>query len=127
MTPATWSKLTNGYSGGGVDGIEWQWVTCPIAKTTPLQIHMHGGASKYWFAATVQNARLRTAKLEASSDQGLTWKAASLNNYNIFALDGTLPSDTAWVRVTSVAGDSVVVKDVALKSGEVTTATANYA
>ncbi|KAH6886923.1 RlpA-like double-psi beta-barrel-protein domain-containing protein-containing protein [Thelonectria olida] len=126
MTPATWSKLTNGYSGGGVDGIEWQWVTCPIAKTTPLQIHMHGGASKYWFAATVQNARLRTAKLEVSSDQGSTWKATRLNNYNIFALDGTLPNDAAWVRVTSVAGDSVIVKDVALKSGQVTTATANY-
>ncbi|KAH7166489.1 RlpA-like double-psi beta-barrel-protein domain-containing protein-containing protein [Dactylonectria macrodidyma] len=127
MTPSTWSKLTNGYSGGGVDGIEWQWVTCPIAETTPLEIHMHGGASKYWFAATVQNARLRTASLEVSSDQGSTWQATTLENYNMFTLDGTLPDDTAWVRVTSAEGDQVIVEDVALKSGEITTATENYA
>ncbi|KAH6988551.1 RlpA-like double-psi beta-barrel-protein domain-containing protein-containing protein [Ilyonectria destructans] len=127
MTPSTWSKLTNGLSGGGVDGIEWQWVTCPIAETTPLEIHMHGGASKYWFAATVQNARLRTKSLEVSSDEGSTWKTTTLDNYNIFTLDGTLPNDTAWVRVTSVEGDQVVVKNVALKSSKITTATDNYA
>lgn len=127
MTPATWSKLTNGYTGGGVDGIEWKWTACPIPKTTPLQIHMHNGASKYWFAATVQNARRRTTKLEVSEDQGSTWKATTLNNYNIYVLDGTLSSDTAWVRVTSYIGTKVVVKNVALKSGQVTKGTANYA
>jgi expansin (peptidoglycan-binding protein) len=123
MTPATWTKLTNGYSGGGVNDIEWEWVTCPIAETT---IRMHGGASMYWFAATVENARLRTAKLEVSSDSGKTWTAAVLDNYNIWTLGKTLPSNTAWVRVTSVNGDQVVVENVVLKSGVVTDAAENY-
>lgn len=126
MTPATWSKLTNGYSGGGVNDIEWEWITCPIAATTPLEIRMHAGASKYWFAATVENARLRTAKLEVSSDSGATWTAAVREKYNMWTLDGTLPDNTAWVRVTSVEGDQVVVENVSLQSGLITQATENY-
>ncbi|KAK2022068.1 barwin-like endoglucanase [Colletotrichum zoysiae] len=126
MTPDTWSKLTNGNPGGGVDGIEWEWTTCPFAESTPLQVHMHGGASQYWFAATIENATLRTKKLEVSSDQGATWKTATLHDNNMWEIDGTLPSATCWVRVTSVNGDEVVVKDVALQSGKITKATENY-
>ncbi|KAH0436651.1 extracellular cellulase [Colletotrichum camelliae] len=96
MTPDTWSKLTNGYSGGGVDGIVWEWIACPLPESSPLQVHMHKGASQYWFAATIENATLRTR------------------------------SATAWVRVTSINGDEVIVKDVALASGKVTKATENY-
>lgn len=126
MTPDTWSKLTNGLSSGGVDGIEWDFVQCPITK--PLTIHMHGGASKYWFAATVQNANRRTAKMEVSTDKGSTWKTATrTGKYNMFELDGTLDSDSAWVRVTSHVGTKVVVKDVALASGKETAGTENYA
>ncbi|KAK1963026.1 barwin-like endoglucanase [Colletotrichum sublineola] len=126
MTPATWSKLTNGNPGGGVNGIEWEWIACPFAESTPLQVHMHGGASKYWFAATIENATLRTKKLEVSSDQGATWKTATIHDNNMWEITGTLPSDTCWVRVTSVNGDEVVVKDVALQSGKITKATENY-
>jgi expansin (peptidoglycan-binding protein) len=127
MTPATWAKLTNGYSGGGVDGIEWEWITCPIPESNPLWIKMHGGASKYWFAATVENARQRTSLLEVSSDQGTTWKTAVLDNYNMWTLGSALPTDTAWVRVTSLSGSKVTVKNVELSSGVITKADANYA
>ncbi|KAK1993139.1 barwin-like endoglucanase [Colletotrichum falcatum] len=126
MTPDTWSKLTNGNPGGGVDGIEWEWIACPFAESTPLQVHMHGGASQYWFAATIENATLRTKKLEVSSDQGATWKTATLHDNNMWEITGTLPSATCWVRVTSVNGNEVVVKDVALQSGKITKATENY-
>lgn len=126
MTPDTYAKLTNGATAGGVNDINWEWVTCPIAETTPLAIRMHAGASKYWFAATVENATLRTTKLEVSSDSGSTWTAATLNDPNMWILDGTLPNDTAWVRVTSINGDQVVVENVALKSATVTDATENY-
>ena len=126
MTPNTWAKLTNGYTGGGVDGIEWEWVTCPIPETEPLWIRMHGGASKWWFSATVENARERTAKLEVSSDGGKTWQGTTFNNYNMFVLDGTLPGDTATVRVTSVTGSQVIVDNVVLKSEAITKASENY-
>lgn len=126
MTPSTWSKLTNGDTGGGVNGIKWEWVTCPIPETEPLWIRMHNGASQYWFAATVENARERTEKMEVSVDEGATWKSTTLANYNMHELSGTLSSTTAWVRVTSVTGSQVIVKDVALKSSTVTKGTANY-
>jgi expansin (peptidoglycan-binding protein) len=126
MTPQTWNKLTNGLSWGGVDGIAWQWITCPIPETEPLWIRMHGGASKYWFSATVENARYRTSKLEVSSDGGRTWQGTTLHNYNMWILDGTLPQDTATVRVTSITGSQVVVENVVLKSGTDTKATENY-
>jgi len=127
MTPDTWAKLPNGYTGGGVDGIVWEWVTCPIPEAEPLWIRMHVGSSKWWFAASVENARERTAKLEVSSDQGTTWLKTTLENYNMYILDGTLPGDTAWVRVTSISGAQVIVEDVTLSSGTVTQATENYA
>ncbi|KAM6506940.1 hypothetical protein FALCPG4_018753 [Fusarium falciforme] len=124
MTPSTWSKLTKGYSGGGVDGIEWEWIPCPLPESSSLQVHMHGGASKYWFAATIENARLRTKKVEVSSDNGKTWQVCTLHDPNMYVLDNkTLPDDTTYVRVTDINGGQVVVKDVVLKSGVITKAT----
>ncbi|KJX94702.1 hypothetical protein TI39_contig4164g00009 [Zymoseptoria brevis] len=114
MPPATWSKLTNGMTGGGVDGIEWDWVTCPI--TAPLTIHMHGGSSQYWFAATVENATLRTTKMEVSTDDGKTWKGTKRDTNNFFVVDGVLPTTTAWVKVTSESGSTVLVENVKLES-----------
>lgn len=125
MTPATWSKLTNGLSAGGVNGIEWEFVKCPI--TSPLSIHMHGGASKYWFAATVENATRRTKSLQVSSDQGQTWIATKRDTNNFFVAPGVLKSDTAWVKLTSHMDTEVIVKDVVLQSKKSTTATTNYA
>lgn len=125
MTPATWNKLTNNMKGGGVDGIKWKWIECPL-RSAPLQVHMHGGASKYWFAATIENMTHRVKAVQVSSDSGKTWKSCYLKDPNMWMLDGTLPSDSAWVRVTSVNNKHVIVKNVALKSGVVTKATANF-
>lgn len=109
---------------GEID-IEWEFVPCPI--TDGIQIKMHSGASQYWFAATVMNARLRTSKLEVSSDSGSTWKSTTRNVNNFFELEGGTGSETAWVRATSESGETVIVKDVTLASGKTTKATTNYA
>ncbi|GJC80612.1 hypothetical protein ColLi_03450 [Colletotrichum liriopes] len=87
---------------------------------------MHGGASQYWFAATIENATLRTKKLEVSTDDGATWKTATLHDPNMWELIGTPPSATSWVRVTSINGDEGIVKDVHLQSSKVTRAIQNY-
>lgn len=127
MTPATWNKLTNNNPGGGVDGITWHFAKCPLPASAPLRIHMHGGASRYWFAATVENASRRTRAMQVSSDGGKTWvPAVRTGKYNMFELDGTLDVDSVWVKVTSHTGSSVVVKDVVLASGKVTAGTGNY-
>jgi expansin (peptidoglycan-binding protein) len=125
MTPATWSKLTGGISAGGVDGIEWEFVKCPIKD--PLSVVMHGGASKYWFAATVENATRRTKSLQVSSDEGKTWIATERDTNNFFVAPGVLKSDTAWVKLTSHTDTEVIVKNVVLQSKKATKATTNYA
>lgn len=127
MTPATWSKLTNGMTGGGVDGIQWDFVTCPIAKATPLRLHAHGGSSKYWPSITVENARRRTAKVEYSDDNGSTWVSSTRNTNNFFTASKTLSSNTVYVRLTSHTGTQVTVQNVNLASGSSTKSSVNYA
>jgi expansin (peptidoglycan-binding protein) len=119
------SKLAD--KGLGEINTEWKYVACPI--TSPLEIRMHGGASQYWFAATVINARLHTAKLEVSGDSGSTWKPTTRNINNFFTLagNGGTGTKTAWVRLTSDTGSQVIVKDVDMTSNKITKATANYA
>lgn len=87
---------------------------------------MHGGASKYWFAATVENARDRTDKLEVSTDGGNTYQSATLEDPNLWRVEGVLSSDVATIRVTSDSGSVVVVENVALKSDQITKAASNY-
>ncbi|KAK6858316.1 hypothetical protein PG995_006015 [Apiospora arundinis] len=125
MSPNMFSQLAD--KSLGEIGIQWEHVPCPIAS--PLQVRMHGGASQYWFAATVENAVYRTAKMEVSSDQGATWKPTTRDVNNFFKLEGNggTGSATAWVRVTSETGSQVVLKDVQMKSETTTKAGENYA
>ncbi|KAK8096824.1 uncharacterized protein PG998_005048 [Apiospora kogelbergensis] len=125
MSPDMFSQLAD--KSLGEIGIQWEHVPCPIAS--PLQVRMHGGASQYWFAATVENAVYRTAKMEVSSDQGVTWKPTTRDVNNFFKLEGNggTGSATAWVRVTSETGSQVVLKDVQMKSETTTKAGENYA
>jgi expansin (peptidoglycan-binding protein) len=109
----------------GIINVSWSYVACPI--TSPLSIHMKSGVSQYWFSAQVVNAKLRTAKLEFSIDSGKTWKAATRTTYNFFEYPAGSGAQTAWIRVTSEKGDTVVVKNVSQTGDVRVTATANYA
>ncbi|KAI7156491.1 hypothetical protein KC352_g27516 [Hortaea werneckii] len=90
---------------------------------------MHGGASQYWFAATVENARRRTAKMEVSADGGETWQETVRDTNNFFKLpsNGGTGTETALIRVTSHTGTQVEVKEVDMTSGKKTVAQDNYA
>ncbi|USP74912.1 carbohydrate-binding module family 63 protein [Curvularia clavata] len=125
LSPDMFSQLAD--KGLGEINTQWRYVACPIAD--PLEIRMHGGASQWWFAATVINATLHTAKLEVSSDSGKTWKATTRNINNFFTLPGNggTNTKTAWVRVTSDTGSQVVIEDVDMTSNKYTKATTNYA
>jgi expansin (peptidoglycan-binding protein) len=109
----------------GIINVSWSYVACPI--TSPLSIHMKSGVSQYWFSAQVVNAKLRTTKLEVSIDSGKTWKAATRTTYNFFEYPAGAAAQTAWIRVTSEKGDTVVVKNVSQTGDVRVTATANYA
>lgn len=88
---------------------------------------MKSGVSQYWFSAQVVNASRRTAKLEASVDQGKTWKVATRQTYNFFEIASGVGATSAWVRITSQIGSQVVVKDVPMTGDAVKAAAGNYA
>lgn len=107
-----------GHPAGGIPGIEWKHISCPFAENIPLGIKLHGGASKYWFAATVLNNSVPTTAVDVSTDGGKTWISTKRNSVNIFELkQHPLPTDYVWVRVTSMTGEQTLVKDVKIESG----------
>ncbi|KAK3058162.1 hypothetical protein LTR09_001240 [Extremus antarcticus] len=65
--------------------------------------------------------------MEVSTDQGKTWKAAQRTTYNFFEISSGVGASSAWIRVTSRAGSSVVVQNVPMPPDVVRSATKNYA
>lgn len=88
---------------------------------------MKSGSSQYWFSAQVVNAKRRTAKLEVSTDGGQRWQGTERKDYNFFEISSGVGASTAWVRVTSRSGSSIVVKGVPQQGDAVVKATSNYA
>ncbi|KAK4949515.1 hypothetical protein LTR10_012133 [Elasticomyces elasticus] len=109
----------------GIIDITWDYVPCPVSGG--LQIHMKTGVSQYWFSAQVVNGHRRTAKMEVSTNQGASWKTATRTTYNFFEISSGVGASSAWIRVTSHMGTSVVVKDVPMTSDVIKTAGSNYA
>ncbi|KAH8667386.1 RlpA-like double-psi beta-barrel-protein domain-containing protein-containing protein [Tricladium varicosporioides] len=108
----------------GIIDVAWSIVDCPI--TTPLQLHNKEGVSAYWFSMQVVNANKAVASLEVSTDGGNTWQGTTRQTYNFFENSAGFGTTTVDVKVTSTGGDSVVVKNVNVASGESTTAGSNF-
>ncbi|KAK5136383.1 hypothetical protein LTR08_003509 [Meristemomyces frigidus] len=124
LFPDAFAALDN--PTAGIIPITWDYVPCPKVSGA-LQIHMKTGVSQYWFSAQVVNGDRRTAKLEASIDQGATWTVASRTTYNFFEISAGVGASTAWIRATSHVGTTVVVKDVAMQGDALVTGGSNYA
>ena len=88
---------------------------------------MKSGVSQYWFSAQVVNTHRRTAKLEASTDGGKTWKTATRTTYNFYEIASGVGAATADIRVTSFTGTQVVVKGVPMQGDAVKVGPSNYA
>lgn len=67
------------------------------------------------------------ADLQVSTDGGSTWKGGlQRQEYNFFQNSGGLGTESVAVRAISVDGDAVVVKDVAVRTGNLVTGTSNF-
>ena len=65
--------------------------------------------------------------MEYSTDGGSTWQSGlTRQDYNFFELSSGTGSDTVAIRVESVNGDRVVVKDIAVTGGNSVDGSANY-
>lgn len=74
----------------------------------------------------VVNANVPVASLEVSTDGGNTWRSTTRKYYNYFENQSGFGTDTVDVRVTSVLGGTVTVKDVSVDSGVSVTASKNF-
>ncbi|EMF15502.1 carbohydrate-binding module family 63 protein [Sphaerulina musiva SO2202] len=109
----------------GIIDVTWEYVDCPI--TTPLQVHMKEGVSRYWFSAQIVNANKRVASMEYSTDGGSSWKSGLTRQpYNYFELSSGTGTDTVAIRAESVDGDRVVVKGVSVTGGNLVKGPANF-
>ncbi|MCJ1313831.1 hypothetical protein MMC25_007511 [Agyrium rufum] len=122
LFPDAFAKLAS--PSKGVINVSWSYVTCPIAK--PLQLHNKSGVSAYWFSMQVVNANKAVASLQVSTDKGKTWKSTTRQTYNFFENSSGFGITTVDVKVTSVAGDVVTVKNVVVSPNSVVTAATNF-
>ena len=74
----------------------------------------------------VVNANKGVKSLEVSTDGGSSWKATTRQPYNFFENPSGFGTATVDVKVTSVDGDVVIVKNVGVSSGASTTGTSNF-
>ncbi|KKF94050.1 IgA FC receptor [Ceratocystis platani] len=125
LTPKTWDLFAASSDYHVISGLKWNWTPCPIEEE-PLWVRVHSEATQHWFAITIENARERTSKLEVSPDAGKTWKECSLNDYNLHVLDGSLDTESVYVRATSITGKVVTVPDVSVAKDAVAKADKNY-
>ncbi|KAI0485220.1 RlpA-like double-psi beta-barrel-protein domain-containing protein-containing protein [Xylariaceae sp. FL0804] len=114
--PDDTTTSSGGGGGGGVSG--------------PLVLHSKSGASAYWFSMQVVNARAPVAGLAVSTDggDGDSWRdlAALRTEYNFFEYASGFGAGAVAVKVTSDAGEVVVVEDVVVASDAQVTAGSNF-
>jgi hypothetical protein len=121
LFPDAFSKLE---ANPGIIQTTWDFVDCGIS--TPLQLHNKEGVSAYWFSMQVVNANKGVKSLEVSTNGGSTWQATARQTYNFFENSAGFGITTVDVRVTSIDGDTVIVKNVAISAGASTTADSNF-
>ena len=108
----------------GIIDVTWNYVDCAI--TAPLQLHLKDGVSAYWFSIQVVNAKKAVKSVDVSTDGGSTWKPTTRMDYNFFENPSGFGTKTVTVKVTSVDGDEVIVKNVGVSSGISITTTDNF-
>jgi expansin len=74
----------------------------------------------------VINANKRVESLEFSTDGGASWTSTERQYYNYFQKSSGSGTTTVDVKITSIDGDVVIVKDVNISSGESATASGNF-
>ncbi|CRK38585.1 hypothetical protein BN1723_015362 [Verticillium longisporum] len=108
----------------GIISTSYEFVDCGISS--PIVLKNKSGTSPFWFSMQVVNATERVAKLEVSTDGGSTWQSTQRKDYNFFEQPSGFGTPSVDVRVTSVSGKVVVVRNVPVASDEHATASSNF-
>ncbi|KAM0286929.1 hypothetical protein ACHAQH_000613 [Verticillium albo-atrum] len=113
-----------GTLSAGIISTSYEFVDCGISS--PIVLKNKSGTSPYWFSMQVVNASERVAKLEVSTNSGSTWQSTQRKDYNFFEQPSGFGTSSVEVRVTSVSGKVVVVRNVQVASDAHATASSNF-
>lgn len=122
LFPDAFAKLED--PSKGIIPVSWDIVPCGI--TTPITLKNKEGTSKYWFAMQVMNSNMPISKLEVSIDGGVSWKPTTRKPYNFFEEAAGFGVDIVDIKVTSIDGKSIIVKDVSTVASSTKEAASNY-
>ncbi|KAF2184636.1 carbohydrate-binding module family 63 protein [Zopfia rhizophila CBS 207.26] len=122
LFPDAFAKLAD--PSKGVIPVSWSIVPCDI--TSPIVLKNKEGTSKYWFSMQVMNSNVPVSKLEVSTDGGKTWQGTTRKEYNFFENPSGFGTDTVDVKVTSVNGGSITVKNCGVVPSSKITASSNF-
>lgn len=105
-------------------GIDWEFVPCGVPG--PIKLKNKEGTSRYWFSMQVLNSNFAIKKLQVSTNGGKTWKKTKRAQYNYFERSSGFGTDVVDVKVTSISGKSIVVRNVKVSGSSAQEAHANF-
>ncbi|BCJ44685.1 hypothetical protein GCM10010168_14980 [Actinoplanes ianthinogenes] len=106
--------------GAEVDGIipiKYKLVTNP-ATPGPITVRIKEGASRYWFAARIDNHGNLLSSVQVAAPGG-SFKSAHRTDYNYWLIDGGAGSGPYKIKITDVYGNATTVSGIDMDPGTV--------
>jgi expansin (peptidoglycan-binding protein) len=106
--------------GNEIDGIipiKYKLVTNP-ATPAPISVRIKEGASRYWFAARIDNHANLLSSVKVASGSG-SFKTANRTDYNYWLIDAGAGPGPFKIRITDVYGNTTTVTGIKMSPGTV--------
>ncbi|GAA3337514.1 hypothetical protein GCM10020358_37480 [Amorphoplanes nipponensis] len=114
--------------GQEIDGIiPITYKTVPNAPAPgPLSITFVEGTSQYYWAVSIDNHSNAIRSVSAKGPGG-TFKAAALQDYNVWIIDGQMGSGPFQIKMTDIYGKTITAKNIKLKPQQKQTTSVRFA
>ncbi|GIE29082.1 hypothetical protein Ait01nite_021270 [Actinoplanes italicus] len=106
--------------GNEIDGIipiKYKLVTNP-ATPAPISVRIKEGASRYWFAARIDNHANLLSSVKVASGSG-SFKTANRTDYNYWLIDAGAGPGPYKIKITDVYGNTTTVTGIKMSPGTV--------
>ncbi|AEV82077.1 rare lipoprotein A [Actinoplanes sp. SE50] len=101
----------------GIIPIKYKLVANPRVPG-PITVRIKEGASRYWFAARIDNHANLLSSVKVAGPGG-TFRSAQRTDYNYWLIDGGAGSGPYRLKITDVYGITTTVSGIAMKPGVV--------
>lgn len=101
----------------GIIAIKYKLVTNP-STPAPISVRIKEGASRYWFAARIDNHANLLSSVKVSSGGG-AFKSTYRTDFNYWIIDAGAGSGPFKIKITDVYGNSSTVSGIKMSPGTV--------